>query len=219
MKHLTWLSCSALQMWIRIDKRLGNIRIDKLQPKQLLEVYQEIGKPGARKDIKKDENGEIMEGQRLDLSGTSVRKHHIFLNSLLNQAVKWNFLAKNPCKAVEPPKAGKSQRSMLDEEQLALFLDKLQDEDLRHRCMVFLGLTGGLCREEIFGLRWGDIDLAAGTVTVDRARVYVARQGVILKDCKNTYRHRQVSIPPDTAALLKQHRLAEIKKKLKQGSN
>lgn len=206
-------------LWTRIDENMGKIRIDKLQPKHILEFYNALSKTGVRKDLRLDENGELVEGQRLDLSGTFVRMHHTFLNSMLNMAVKWGFLAKNPCAAVEPPKREKAERTMLNEDQLASFLDKLLGEDLRHRCMVYLGLTGGLCREEIFGLHWEDIDLDAGTVVIDRARVYVSGTGVVLKDCKNSHRHRKVSLPPDAVALLKQHRIKEIEKKLKQGTN
>lgn len=205
------------EIFKRIDDGLGHLRVDKIEPRHLLDFYANLAEPGVRKDIKLDKEGKPIEGQKLVLSATTIRKHHTLIHTLLGAAVKWGFATYNAADRVEAPKADKSKRKILDEAQTTRFLDLLEKEETKQKLMVYLGLTGGLCREEIFGLEWKDLALAAGTIRIDRASVYVPGQGVITKDCKNTHRHRIVSIPPATVDLLKAHRADQIAKRLKLG--
>jgi len=51
-------------------------------------------------------------------------------------------------------------------DDVATFLDAIEGDRLRAMYVAAIGL--GLRQGELLGLRWSDVDLAAGTVTVRR---------------------------------------------------
>ena len=81
--------------------------------------------------------------------------------------------------------------------------------------MILLALTAGLRREEIFGLRWCDID--ENIISIRQARVVVGSQ-VITKTPKTASSMRSVSIPAELVALIKKHSAEEAAKRLKKGA-
>lgn len=219
-------------MFSRIRTALGQLRLDKIEPKHLLAFYENLAEPGIRKDpnegrkkTKKDSSPEPPPTQeakekkpKLDtLSALTIKKHHVLINTLLNQAVKWNLIPYNPASRVEAPKAKASKKEVYDDKTTGEFLKALEGQETKHRLMCLLALTGGLCKEEIFGIEWRDIDFSKGTVNIDRASIYVSGQGIITKDCKNTHRHRIVSLPPATIQLLKQQNAEQAAKREKLG--
>ncbi len=84
--------------------------------------------------------------------------------------------------------------------------------------MVLLALTGDLRREEIFGLEWHHIDFENNTIRIEQASVYTPATGTIIKETKNQSSNRLISVPASTTALLKQHKTAQLAKRLKLGS-
>jgi len=217
-------------IFFRIKATLGHKRLDKIEPKHLLAFYQNLAEPGIRIDPnekkrkpKEQKTIAISEQAQAEdanekpkpdtLSTTTIKKHHVLLSTLFNQAVKWNLIPSSPASRVEPPKVKSIKKAVYDNEITSIFLKALEGEELKYRLMCFLALTGGLCREEIFGLEWKDVNLDNGTLLIDRASIYVVGTGIITKDCKNTHRHRMVSIPLLTVELLKQYQVVEISKK------
>jgi len=70
--------------------------------------------------------------------------------------------------------------------------------------LVWLTMTTGARRGELCALRWSQVDLATGVVTLSRA---VAQDGVHReeKDTK-THQQRRVALDPETVAALTEHR-------------
>jgi hypothetical protein len=69
--------------------------------------------------------------------------------------------------------------------------------------LVWLTMTTGARRGEVCALRWSQVDLAAGVVTLSRA---IAQDGVHReeKDTK-THQHRRVVLDPETVVALTEH--------------
>jgi integrase len=65
-------------------------------------------------------------------------------------------------------------------------------------------MVTGLRRAELLGLRWSDVDLATGTLTVARNVVVVGGR-LIEKDTK-THRMRRIALDPETVEVLIEHR-------------
>jgi integrase len=72
--------------------------------------------------------------------------------------------------------------------------------NLRERTLVLLAASTGLCQSELFGLKWGDIDFAQGTMNVTRSIVYgvVGRCGlrwmfILRRSPRQSTPHRQRS--------------------------
>lgn len=76
----------------------------------------------------------------------------------------------------------------------------------RHRAAVVLGAWCGLRRGEICGLHTRDVDLAAGTVWVERAWAELLESDVKFeKDPKSEAGKRPVSIPPHVLPIVAEH--------------
>ena len=118
-------------------------------------------------------------------------------------AVAQKIIVENPCKAVALPKVEHREMHTIPADQLQAFLTEAKATGVYE--MYYIELATGLRRGELLGLKWEDIDLAAGIIRVHRQ---VARiNGEIVEaplKTKNSY--RVVSISPQAIEVLKSQR-------------
>jgi integrase len=89
-----------------------------------------------------------------DFSKSVLTKTRVYLNSILDEAVELEMLAKNPAARLAVPKSGKKVSSAhLTPEQIPVILFHLSDRD---RLIVRMFLVLGLRPGEMFALRWND---------------------------------------------------------------
>lgn len=225
-------------IFARIKEALGQKRLDKIEPKHLLAFYTNLAEPGIRKDPNAkrkqakaerekaagkvaqaptpEEDKKEEKPKKDTLSANTIRKHHALLSSLFTKAVQWNMLPYNPADRVAPPRAEHKPKKIYNQEDLGRFLQALEGEELKHRVMALLALTGGLRREEIFGLTWGNIDTDKNAIHIDRASVYVPGD-TIIKGTKNKSSNRKISIPASVTILLSKHKAEQSARRLKLG--
>lgn len=122
------------------------------------------------------------------------------------QARKWGLIAINPVLDTTPPTIGPSRTKVLTTPQAAAFLDAAQGERLELALRIALSL--GLRRGEICGLRWQDIDLERGTLTVNGTLQYITGQGLVYGPPKTESGRRRFTLP---LALLPALRRYQIK--------
>jgi integrase len=192
----------------RIKASLGNLRLDKLEPKHLLSFYTYLQEPGI-KTVKGKPTQE-------SLSTNTVKRYHALLSSLFTKAVQWGFIPFNPCGRVEPPKATKKPKDIYSLEYLGKLLQALEKESLKYQAITMLALTGGLRREELFGLEWKHIDFENNTVRIEQASVCVPGE-VILKGTKNLSSNRLISISVSVINLLRQYKIEQNTARLELG--
>ena len=100
----------------------------------------------------------------LKLGPRSIKFTNTVLSGALKQAIKWNMLTVNPANGVTLPRQVRREMQAFNHEQAQNFLAACG----RDTCGVALALalsTG--CRPcEYLGLRWQDVDLERGQVTV-----------------------------------------------------
>jgi integrase len=82
---------------------------------------------------------------------------------------------------------------------------------------VATALGSGLRRSELLGLRWKDVDLAAGALRVEQALEQTKRGGLLFRQPKTVYGRRSVSLAPSTVATLREHRRAQQEQRLALG--
>jgi len=181
-------------LFIRVNAALGHLRMDKIQPRHILALLDQLRAPDAGQGDK-------------PLSSNTIRKHFVLVKTLFNTAKKWEFIFSNPCDSVEAPKSDKSKKRILSEPEMTQFLSILaQHKVLKHWLWVYLSFTGGLRREEIFGLQWRDFNTDKSTVKIERAVVYVAGTGIIIKDTKSDNSQRTITLPTEVIELLETYK-------------
>jgi integrase len=103
----------------------------------------------------------------------------------------------------KPPKVEDQEIEILSPEQIVDVRSKLADHSLLP--IVELALATGARRGELLGLQWGDVDMEAATLRVER-RVEETKAGLRLKSPKTRRGRRTLKVPPETVAMLRAHR-------------
>ena len=80
--------------------------------------------------------------------------------------------------------------------------------------IVSMALASGLRRGEILALRWGDVNLDAGHLRVERTLEQTKRGGLLFKAPKTRHGRRLVTLPPSTVALLREHRRTQLEQRM-----
>lgn len=126
-------------------------------------------------------------------------------------AVRWGRLARNPADQADPPRASTAEMSIWSPEQLGTFLDSVRSDRLFAAWLM--AATTGMRRGEILGLRWSDLDLVAGTLSVRQIRT-VARYKVLTLSPKTDKGTRTIALDPKTVAALRSYRVAQMEERL-----
>jgi integrase len=111
------------------------------------------------------------------LSVASVLLAHRILRRALADAVRWNLIVTNPAAATRVPKGEPKEMTVWSADDARRFLDAVSDD--RRVALWTLALHTGLRRGELAGLRWRDVDLDAGALTVAQQRTSANHRVVI----------------------------------------
>ncbi|HWQ43808.1 MAG TPA: site-specific integrase [Desulfosporosinus sp.] len=209
--HVNKLAPKTQKEYIRmldthILPKLGNIKLADLRPTHLMKFYKYLDQDGIRLDKKPGK-----------LSERSQRYYHAVLSSMLEDAMKWQYIVSNPATRVEAPKVHKKQTISYDEIQSAALLEALLVEPIKYRCLVTLALFTGLRRGELLGLEWKVIDMDKGQLAVVKQSQYTPETGIVDRTTKTESSKRLISIPPSIVALLKEYKAAQNEERLKVG--
>ena len=141
------------------------------------------------------------------LSDRTVRHYYDTLSYMLEKAVQWEYLARNPMKKVDRPRVQKKRLKVLDDDQAVRLLRCLADEpSLPFRCAVLLALLCGLRLGEVGALRLQDINWADCSIDVSRALHQTPATGAFYGPTKSAAGMRVVDLPPGMMALLEETR-------------
>jgi integrase len=130
---------------------LGGVALTKLQPAQISQAYAKALASGRR----------VGKG---GLSARTVTHMHRVLREALQQGVRWQVLARNHADAVKPPKVERQQMSVLDTDATAELIEAARETSLF--MPIMLGVRCGLRRGEVVALRWRNVDLERGQISV-----------------------------------------------------
>lgn len=133
------------------------------------------------------------------LSNNTIRKHYDLLKDVLKQAVNEDKILKNPIDKIEPIKTQRNEMSFYSVEQLKILFSVVKND--RMEIVIKLAAMLGLRREEIAGLKWGNINLEENIITISEARTQ-AGKNTIVKGTKNRSSYRTLYIPNKLIELL-----------------
>lgn len=141
----------------------------------------------------------------LQAKGKSARLTHVLLKGALKQAVAWQMLAKNPADYVTPPKRQTgSEMHALTQEEVERFL--VEAGKSRWAPFFHLLVGTGLRPSEALALRWRDVDLAAGTLTVRRSVQWDKdKRKHVFNEPKTRSSRRTVPLPYGLTRILAEH--------------
>ena len=176
------------------------------------------GKPVSRKTAEKvaDAAGLPLSGGKL--GGNTQLHYHRFLSSVFEKAVKWQLIDENPCRRTEAPKAAEIEVEALQEEDVAKLLEALQDAPAQYSVITQLALLTGARRGEICALRWSDIDLDAGVISINRTVQNIAGRGTVFTAPKTKRSRRCIKIGPECVQLLREYRQHQRAERLRMGT-
>lgn len=178
----TWLTAKKAQVekktWAgfesiircHVSPALGHFRLAQIRADHLQELYNATA----------------------DRPRTSSEIHKI-LSQVLKLAVRQKLIEDNPCEATIPPRYQTPEKPHWSAEEARAFLGAV--EPGRWRAAYWLLLTAALRVGELCAVRWGDVDLKRGLLTVHRNIQRIAGEGVVEGRGK-TDRSRRIALIP-----------------------
>ena len=163
---MSWPSARSSRTWARY-------KLQKLRPEHIPQWHGTLLKTG--------------------LAPRTVGHAHRLLARVLGYAVENGTLARNVAVIRKPPKVEEQEIEILTPSRSPRCCAKLAGHALLS--VVELALATGMRRGELLGLQWGDVDLDAGTLRVERS-VEETKAGLRLKPPKTKRGRRNIRLPP-----------------------
>ncbi|TXI50202.1 tyrosine-type recombinase/integrase [Mycolicibacter arupensis] len=149
------------------------------------------------------------------LSDSTVRQVFGVLRLALDVAVRDGLLGTNPVAAVKRPGVARKEARYLTAIEVAKLLENAKG--LRYYLAVLLMATTGLRRGEVTGLRWSDLDLDKGELSVRNTLSRVDGK-LVLTEPKTDRSRRRVPLHAAVVVQLKAHRKAQLAERLAAGN-
>ncbi|MBP3284387.1 MAG: site-specific integrase [Clostridia bacterium] len=198
----------------KINNCIGNIPLIELKPLHLTDYYNQLrekGKEAPHNKLKKDKTSPKT------LSENTILHHYTLIGEILNRAVDWDCLERNPNTKVPRPKIQKHEPKFYDTEQVQNLLKCLETEPLQSKALILLALDTGARRGEITGLDWSDIDFEKNFISINQTTQMLNGE-IIEKVPKTNSSIRKVAISAKTAQVLKAYKKEQLMKELELGS-
>lgn len=126
--------------------------------------------------------------RRLDMARSSRAKLRSIMSILFNHACRYELFDRNSMRFVRQGAKRRGTPNVLTASEIKALVDHLP---LRERTLVLLAAATGLRQSELFGLKWRDVDLKRGELSVLRSIVF----GVVGR-CKTESSQKPVPLHP-----------------------
>lgn len=142
---------------------------------------------------------------------STVRRIRAVLAQALAQGERWGLVVRNVAAVTRGPRDRRREGRSLTPEQAQTLLASLSGD--RHEALFVTMLALGLRRGEALGLRWVDVDLEKGILTVRHA-LKRESTGLVLGEVKTATSRRAVNLPAPLMTTLAAHRKRQIEERL-----
>lgn len=167
-----------------INPVLGSIRLSKL----------------AAADVQRLESGLLTSG----LTPNTVRHVHVCLAKALKDAMRSGVLHQNVCQAVQAPSPGIYKVDLPDSEEINRILDLA--ESTPYGPVFLLMAFTGIRRGEAVALKWENVDLDRGVVSIVATAQRLQGKGIVFQPPKSAAGRRGIAIDDGTIDMLRAHR-------------
>lgn len=168
---------------------LGGKPLQQITPVMLNTLYANLASPSPERD---------------ELSAKTISYIHTIMHKALADAVDAEVLQRNPAERAKPPRPNRRATSGIQAwsaDELTAFLAAVAPERLA--AVWRLTAMTGMRRGEVLGLRWRDVDLAAGRVSVRQAVVAVGYE--VVESTPKSHSARVIDLDAETVAQLRAH--------------
>lgn len=138
------------------------------------------------------------------LSPLSVRHFAMCLHRALTHAVKWGLLTRNPADAVDAPRYQRVDMNIMDESEIEKMLNLARST--QYYPVFYLAIFTGMRRSEFLALKWGDVDLILGQISVSRSIHQLKDNSLVFRPTKTIKGRRTIALTPSTIMILRAHR-------------
>lgn len=176
-----------------IVPHLGRLRLAQLVPQRVQTFYGSVLEQG--------------------LSPRTVRYLHSILHGALADALRMGLVGRNVTEATTPPRRQQAQPRAWTPEELGRFLEVARSDP--YWPLWFIAAHTGLRQSELFGLRWRDLDLDRGLLTINQSLVRVGARTAIQPGAKRGGHTLRLNAP--SVAALRAHRTKQLQNRLEAG--
>jgi integrase len=175
---------------------IGHHRLDRLQPEHLERLYAALADK--------------------ELSPASILRAHRVLSRALRVASQRGKVGRNVATLVDPPTVKRPATALPLSVHEAR---QVMAAALTHRNAArwTVALAIGLRQSEALALRWADVDLDSGTLTVRRGLHRVSGQGLVYEEPKADRSRRTLALPAPLVGALRDHRAAQVEERIAAG--
>lgn len=156
-------------------------------------------------------------GKDKPLADKTILHHHRLISVIMQTAVYWGVLFSNPCDRTKPPKVAATEPKYLDEEQAAVLLDLLENEDMIFKMAIRTLLFTGLRRGELLGLEWSDINFKTGTMQIMRNLLYLPEKGIYTDTTKTATSKRFIKLSNTVLEDLRKYKVWQLERRFEIG--
>ena len=136
------------------------------------------------------------------------------LKVVLNWAVKMQLISKNPAANIQTrEKSTGSEMKVWTDEQVRHFLKTAANS--RFYPVFYLAITTGMRLGELLGLKWSDVDLNRGVISIRRILQRTSEGLKLIEQTKTVKSRRLINISPSTAEVLEMHRIKQKEEMIK----
>lgn len=196
---------------------LGKKLVSEISVRDIQRLYADmlLGKHPHRATKSKQPKAKDTESHKV---GARVVRHtHAVLRQVLEQAVEWKLIIRNPADTLKRklPKVNEPDRRVLNEMEAAAFLQASAAKP--HGLIFEFALLTGQRPEEYLALRWRDLDCERNTAQVRRVLVR-HNKSWCFQEPKTKGSKRTVTIPISLVRKLTAHKRVQSEHRLKLGS-
>lgn len=162
---------------------IGRVKLSALTPSHVRKLHSELAKRG--------------------LSPTTIRQAHATLARALKIAEREGLVLRNVATLVDVPAPSPNHHAALTADQARTVLHwAAERDDARTLARLTCALVLGMRRGEALGLRWDDVDLDAGDMSIHTGLNRVPGVGLLETGVKSAASQRVIPIPTGVADIL-----------------
>lgn len=185
---------------------LGHLRLDRLTAERIEDAWDTLA-----------EDGNPLGEKARPLAPATIHHAHVVLVRCLRLAVQRKQITTNPAgpDSMDAPSKGKGEVQPLATEDWRKVLETAQGLPNTARWSVALAI--GLRQGEALGLRWSDVDLEKGTLSVNQTLYRLPGKGIVFGLPKTDRAKRTIGLPEELVAEIRRHRKEQTQARLHAG--